>query len=140
MSGGFFTRECRRAAIGIFAAREHDAIIYIVYVEPEYAPFASITYGPPHESNSLEHHELWHTLPLATDVTFMQRLLVGEPAREILRFAESNKIDLIVMGSHGRTGLSRLLTGSVAEAVIRRSPVPVLTVKQPTSLSAPVAT
>ena len=50
-----------------------------------------------------------------------------EPAREILRYAKSAKIDLIVMGTHGRTGLARLALGSVAEAVVRAAPCPVLT-------------
>ena len=50
-----------------------------------------------------------------------------EPAKEILRYAKSTKIDLIVMGTHGRTGLARLALGSVAEAVVRAAPCPVLT-------------
>jgi nucleotide-binding universal stress UspA family protein len=53
----------------------------------------------------------------------------GVPWSEIVRFAESNAIDLIVMGTHGRTGISHALIGSVAERVVRRSPCPVLTVR-----------
>lgn len=49
----------------------------------------------------------------------------GQPAREISAYAESNDIDHIVMGSHGRTGVTRVLLGSVAETVTRRAPVPV---------------
>ena len=116
--------------LGSALAREHGSTIHIVYVEPDVTPMGQVGYRP-NVPNSLEHHELWHTLPLATDVTFVQRLLFGEPAHEILRFADNNNVDLIVMGSHGRTGLARMLTGSVAEAVIRRAAVPVLTVKQP---------
>jgi nucleotide-binding universal stress UspA family protein len=63
------------------------------------------------------------------------RLVEGEAADEILRAAEDSGCDLIVMGTHGRTGLSRLLLGSVAEQVLRRAPCPVLTVK-----AAPVRT
>jgi nucleotide-binding universal stress UspA family protein len=51
-----------------------------------------------------------------------------EPASEILRYAKSADIDLIVMGTHGRTGLARVVLGSVAEAVVRSAPCPVLTV------------
>jgi nucleotide-binding universal stress UspA family protein len=51
-----------------------------------------------------------------------------EPASEILRYAKSANIDLIVMGTHGRTGLARVVLGSVAEAVVRGAPCPVLTV------------
>jgi universal stress protein A len=55
----------------------------------------------------------------------------GDPAEMILRVAEEVHADLIVMGTHGRTGLSRLLMGSVAEQVVRRAPCPVLTMKAP---------
>lgn len=44
----------------------------------------------------------------------------GDPAQEILRYAAQHRIDLIVLGTHGRTGMSRLLLGSVAERVLRR--------------------
>lgn len=53
----------------------------------------------------------------------------GEPAGEILRLAEEARCDLIVMGTHGRAGLDRLLTGSVAEEVIRKAKCPVLTLR-----------
>jgi universal stress protein A len=54
---------------------------------------------------------------------------VGDPAVEIARFAEQERMDLIVMATHGRTGLLHMIMGSVAEKVVRGSHVPVLTVK-----------
>ena len=54
---------------------------------------------------------------------------VGRPARAIAAFAEQNPIDAIVMGSHGRDGVSRIVLGSVAETVVRRAPVPVTVVR-----------
>ena len=51
-----------------------------------------------------------------------------EPAEEIVRYAEHEQIDLIVMGTHGRTNMAHLLMGSVAEKVVRSAPCPVLTV------------
>ena len=57
------------------------------------------------------------------------RVLEGSPAREIVRYAEETRCDLVVMGTHGRGGINRLLLGSVAEQVVRTSPVPVLTVR-----------
>lgn len=53
----------------------------------------------------------------------------GDPADEIVACAEENNHDLIVMGTHGRKGLARLLMGSVAEQVVRHSSVPVLLVR-----------
>ncbi len=55
----------------------------------------------------------------------------GAPFSEITRFAEAENIDLIVMGTHGRTGLKQLVMGSVAERVVRKAPCPVLTVHHP---------
>ncbi len=52
----------------------------------------------------------------------------GNAAPEIINFAAGWKIDLVVMGTHGRTGLKHFLLGSVAERVVRESPVPVLTI------------
>ena len=57
------------------------------------------------------------------------RVADGEPADAILRMARQEKVDLIVMGTHGRTGLSHLLLGSTAEAVVRASACPVFTVR-----------
>ena len=54
---------------------------------------------------------------------------VGEPAEEIVRLAQHEAVDLIVMGTHGRTGLHHVLLGSVAETVMRTALCPVFTVK-----------
>jgi nucleotide-binding universal stress UspA family protein len=87
-----------------------------------------------------------HVVPVATDpslgseqltrlgrqigkgVTVETALLSGRAAREITGYARDKGIDLIVMSTHGRTGMSRALLGSVAEAVVRLSPCLVLTV------------
>jgi nucleotide-binding universal stress UspA family protein len=59
----------------------------------------------------------------------------GDPAKAILRAADELKVDSVVMATHGRKGLGRLILGSVAERVVRESPRPVLTVR-PTAESA----
>ena len=56
-------------------------------------------------------------------------LLAGNPFIEIIRYAKANGIDLIVMGTHGRGPIAHMLLGSVAEKVVRKSPCPVLTVR-----------
>lgn len=53
----------------------------------------------------------------------------GAPYVEIVRYAADKQIDLIVMGTHGRSGLPHVLLGSVAEKVVRKAPCPVLTVR-----------
>lgn len=58
-------------------------------------------------------------------------LLEGDPAGEIARFAADAGIDVIVIGTHGRTGVDRLVMGSVAERVMREAPCSVLVVKLP---------
>jgi nucleotide-binding universal stress UspA family protein len=56
---------------------------------------------------------------------------VGAPFLEIIHAAQSESADLIVMGTHGRTGLAHVLMGSVAERVVNKAPCPVLTIRHP---------
>jgi nucleotide-binding universal stress UspA family protein len=58
-----------------------------------------------------------------------RQLVVGDEADDIIRTAADKKCDLIVMGTHGRTGIRRLLMGSVTEKVLREAPCAVLTVR-----------
>jgi nucleotide-binding universal stress UspA family protein len=62
-------------------------------------------------------------------VTIEHRLLEGDPATVIAETAAETGADLVVMGTHGRTGLTRFVMGSVAEDVLRKAPCPVLTVR-----------
>jgi len=55
----------------------------------------------------------------------------GMPKEEILKFAADNEVDLIVIGTHGRSGIDRILFGSTAERVVRKAPCPVLSVRLP---------
>ncbi len=70
-------------------------------------------------------HGWWEGLDVRRVVRF------GHPVEEICHYANKNVADLIVMGSHGRSGLSRILLGSVAERVVRISPCPVVVVRHP---------
>lgn len=63
------------------------------------------------------------------DVDIELDTVIGRPDREIIAYAEEYDIDHIIVGSHGRAGVSRVLLGSVAERVVRRAPVPVTVVR-----------
>ena len=69
------------------------------------------------------------TLAAAADCEVTTATAVGRPDREILAYADDHGIDHIVMGSHGRRGVSRFVLGSVAERVVRAAPVPVTVVR-----------
>lgn len=70
--------------------------------------------------------ELRRRIPCAAGICRM-----GSPWQEILHVIDEIDVDLVVMGTHGRRGIARMLLGSVAEKVVRTSPVPVLTVSTP---------
>ena len=69
--------------------------------------------------------------PTEPGVEFQRHYLRGPTANSLLNFAGRKGVDLIVIGSHGRTGVSRALLGSVAESVMRHAALPVLVVKSP---------
>lgn len=63
------------------------------------------------------------------DVEARGSVTTGYAAEEVLRFAQEQKCDLVIMGTHGRTGIDRILFGSVAEKVVKSAPMPVLTLR-----------
>jgi nucleotide-binding universal stress UspA family protein len=67
--------------------------------------------------------------PMFGDQRPRLHVLAGNPHKELLEFAKNHEIDLIVVGTHGRSGLSHLLMGSVAEKIVRLASCPVLTVR-----------
>jgi universal stress protein A len=73
--------------------------------------------------------DLAQVLANEAEVKVVRRVVVGIPYRRIVEVAEAEKFDLIVMATHGRTGLSHLFMGSVAERVVRTAPCPVLTIR-----------
>jgi nucleotide-binding universal stress UspA family protein len=117
-------------------ARDYGARLLLVHVEPPLPSFAELGAVPPEpfDRRALE-RKLAQIKPTDSHVPVVARtLLIGDETSEINRFAEENHADLIVMGTHGRTGLGRLLMGSVAESVLRQAPCPVLTIKTPLTL------
>jgi nucleotide-binding universal stress UspA family protein len=71
----------------------------------------------------------WKDRPAAQGLTVKTAVITGQPAQSIIEYAAGEGCDLIVMGTHGRTGLSHAVMGSVAERVLRKAPCPVLTVR-----------
>jgi nucleotide-binding universal stress UspA family protein len=72
-------------------------------------------------------------------VSYDVEVMTGDPAVEIMVAAAEHRADSIVMATHGRTGLSRLFLGSVAERVVRESTVPVLTIRSEEKKKAPLS-
>jgi nucleotide-binding universal stress UspA family protein len=97
-------------------ARRFDAKLHVIHVVPP------VTDPGPPESLPSALADLGPGLDAVTALVF------GRPAREIVAYASRHGIDVIVMGTHGRTGVSRALLGSVAEGVVRHAGCPVLTV------------
>jgi universal stress protein A len=71
----------------------------------------------------------------AAHVRVFGRLDMGDPFEAILKAAKTGGFDLVVMGTHGRTGLAHVLLGSVAERVVRHAPCPVLTLRTPPAVA-----
>ena len=118
-------------------ARDSGATLLIAHVEEPPLAYGGgeLYYGVPDSSKSELRDLLDQVRPADPTVNYEQRLITGEPASAIVRLAGSEKVDMIVIGSHGRSGLTRMLLGSVAEAVVRRAKCPVLTVKQPVDVA-----
>ncbi len=114
-------------------ARDTGASLLIVHVEEDPLAYgAGEGFVPlPEWSTEALKKRLHQVVPTDPRVKHQHRLLMGDPATMIVQLAEEEQADLIVMGTHGRSGLSRLLMGSVAEQVVRTAPCPVLTIKHP---------
>lgn len=130
----------KAARKGIDMAAVHGATVHLMYaMEP--IPLGGFTAGP--EPASAEHSSVVEkqreegqeaiddVASYATEVgvDVVEAIEGGRPSEAIVEYVEDEGIDLVVMGTHGRSGAGRLMLGSVAEKVVRRSPVPVMTVK-----------
>jgi nucleotide-binding universal stress UspA family protein len=114
----------------IALAENHGASLTVLFV---YTPDASAAAHPGEEksSRSFWRNQLEQIRPTNPDIVVRHVFLEGDPAEEIVRYGRDTGMDLIVMGTHGRTGLERLLMGSVAEKVLRDASCSVLVVKLP---------
>jgi nucleotide-binding universal stress UspA family protein len=118
-------------------ARDYSAALVVTHVVPPTSAFAvdGIAIPLPAEEPYEARARLANVRPDARHAEVEHRLLEGDPITMILKLAEDVKADMIVMGTHGSSGLMRLLVGSVAEGVMRKAPCPVLTVRGPFRLA-----
>ena len=109
-------------------AKQQGAKLLILHVEEPPLAYGGgeLYYGLPEPSSERILKMLEDIKPTDPGIAFTHRLTVGDPAGEIVRIAGEEGAEMIVLGTHGRSGFSRMLMGSVAEAVVRRAPCPVL--------------
>jgi universal stress protein A len=110
-------------------AREQGLRLHVIHVVPPVT-------DPEDSAERLERQ----AAELGTGLDVETALLSGRVARQIIHYARDRDIALIVLGTHGRTGVSRALLGSVAESVVRLAPCPVLAVPALPRASAPTDT
>jgi nucleotide-binding universal stress UspA family protein len=120
-------------------ARDAGARLIVLHVlEVPLLIYSGVAMAPPpppplpsEEERRAIREQLRRVRPPDPAVAVEHRLEAGDPASGILQVAQETGCDLIALGTHGRTGLARLLMGSVAEKVVRGATCPVLTVKTP---------
>lgn len=117
-------------AVGI--ARQNDAVLHVIHVvDADSLPssVSSIRMGDEFEElgQSIVDHARERAEGAGIDVD--TTVVSGNTSEEILDYLDTHDVDLVVMGTHGRHGINRMLLGSVTERVVRESPVPVLTVR-----------
>ena len=114
-------------------ARDHGSPLILLHaITPPTLAYTEGVMLPPTEDIK---DEIWAKMdsivPPDASIDVERHVVEGDPAFEILRLAKESNADMVVMGTHGRRGLTRLLMGSVAEEVVRKAVCPVLTVKVP---------
>jgi nucleotide-binding universal stress UspA family protein len=118
-------------------ARDHGARVIALHVlDRQVLAYPGVMMPPPPPRATAEQRaailaQMQQIVPRDSAVPVEYLVEEGAPATAILQIAQETPCDVIVMGTHGRTGLSRLVIGSVAEQVMRSATCPVLTVKAP---------
>lgn len=117
-----------------FSSYSNQAYLHAVALAETHRATMTVVYVAQPEPSG--EHEFWRgqldqIRPANPAIKCNHVFLEGDPATEIVRFAREGGFELIVMGTHGRTGVERQLLGSVAEKVLRDAPCSVLVVKLP---------
>lgn len=119
-------------AVTVFPDADITVIYVIDFIEESYGGRALVGTEALIERGTVYAEELFEaarTTAAEHGVEIETATEVGRPSRQIVAYAEEHDVDGIVMGSHGRSPLTRVLLGSVAEHVVRRAPVPVTIVR-----------
>jgi len=127
-----FSRGSERALeLAETLARDHQGELVLLHVEePPMAYGGGECYYGLAEPNRAQLEQMLKEIVVAEQqVRVRRRVVIGSPGPAIVKFAAEEGIDYIVMPTHGRTGLTRMLMGSVAEEVVRKATCPVITVK-----------
>ncbi len=118
-------------------SKKYDGMIYLLHVVEDLSTWSSGLYIPQISLTRYQEEALKGAEKTMKRVckeqlqgcpNFQKMILSGDPAQEILKTIESEGIDLVIMGTHGRKGLEHVFFGSAAENVVKKSPVPVLTI------------
>jgi nucleotide-binding universal stress UspA family protein len=114
-------------------ARDTGATLVILHVEEPPLAYGGgeMYYGIVEPDRTELERMLRDVKPSDPAVKVVYRLVSGDPSHAVCQAAEEEGADFIVVGTHGRTGLGRLLMGSVAESIVRHAKCPVVTVKAP---------
>ncbi len=119
--------------VALKVVQQNEAMLFLPSVAPTPAGAAGFQPVPLDPYPYLEKDRQEELAKLAQEripaaIRYETLVISGDPAEQVLNKARGLDVDLIVMGTHGRRALSRLVLGSVAERVVRESPTPVLTV------------
>ena len=124
-----------RAVEHVATVLDPEEVVLLNVIDPVEAGYSAAATMPGYSEEWYENRkeEAKSLFEEATDVLEDREIEtvtdVGRPSRTIISYVEDNDVDQVVMGSHGRSGMTRILLGSVAESVVRRSPVPVTIVR-----------
>jgi nucleotide-binding universal stress UspA family protein len=117
-------------------AQKHDSEVYLLHAVQDLKQMGDLYL--PRYSIELDQQKLMEAAEKSIEAFcenelqacphFVKRIVVGDPTAQILKLIQAEDIDLVIMGTHGRKGMEETIFGSVAENVVKKAPVPVLTI------------
>lgn len=127
------SNEATNQYASVLASASGAEIVYLHVSIPD-IPYGTTVYVDLEQDEERCRKQLQTINPTIDGIPAAHVVEFGTPANQIVTYAKENGIDLIVMGTHGRTGIQRALMGSVAEVVVRKAECPVLALKSGTEV------